>query len=129
MTKQILTEEQAFARTIKEIDFKDTSVSILLSDGATIKQHHDQDCCEYVEITQIDGTISNHIGAVIYSLEEKITTKEDLPPEEQDQYDSATFTFYTLKTSKGYLDWRWTGESNGYYSESVDCIYTQSKEI
>jgi hypothetical protein len=113
-----IEDKDIWLLTIVKIDglYQDSEeVTITFSNGWRIVQNHIQDCCESVRVEQVDGEPSRLIGTVIYGIDEKIT--EDVTPADE----SATATFYTLRTSAGYLDWRWLGESNGYYSERVDC--------
>jgi len=90
------------------------------TDGESYRLYHSQDCCEGVDIESIAGDLSDLVGSPILLAEESTsdTNPEGItPPEYQDSF---TWTFYKFATIKGYVDVRWYGESNGYYSESVD---------
>ena len=110
-------KEKLFMREIVAIEGLEQDsgrVTVRFSDGSYIEQYHIDDCCEYVRVEQVDGDVSKHIGAIATDFVEKSRVAE---ADEVDE--SGTWTFYTLVTTKGYLDWRWLGESNGYYSEDV----------
>lgn len=79
--------------------------------------YHAQDCCEIVSIEDFELD-SDLTGAVLLSAEEVIGENEIGEYDESDC--SSTWTFYKFETSKGGLFVRWLGQSNGYYSESVD---------
>lgn len=89
-------------------------------DGATFELYHGQNCCESVVIESITGDLSDLIGTPILLAEE--AESNDTPSGYKHEYEpeSQTWTFYKLRTIKGSVDIRWLGESNGYYSESVD---------
>jgi hypothetical protein len=77
---------------------------------------HQQDCCETVRINDIVGDLQDLVGEPILVAEE---VKGATEPDEE-HYESYSYTFYKFATRKGYVDVRWLGESNGYYSESVE---------
>lgn len=94
------------------------------TEGERYKLYHDQDCCESVIIDDVVGDLEDLVGNPILKAEEvsnyRPITEEDVRREEESE--SCTWTFYKLATKKGYVDIRWFGESNGYYSEGVDFI-------
>ena len=93
----------------------DDSISFETVDGVKFLMEHMQDCCENVSIESVIGELSDLIGSPILMAEEVSQIDEDAD-------ESATWTFYKLATIKGYVDIRWYGASNGYYSESVDLL-------
>lgn len=88
-----------------------------LKNGKTYKLFHDQDCCESVYVDDITGDPLKLIGDPLVLAEEN-SNKDGLPAPEYP--DSWTWTFYRLATRRNSVVIKWLGESNGYYSESVD---------
>ena len=116
---------ELLGKTITEIKggVGDDRMEIKTSDGCFYVFYHSQDCCESCDIEDIAGDIQDLIGEPLLMAEE-VESREnpaDYKPGEYGQ-DSFTWTFYKLATRKGGVTIRWYGESNGYYSESVDFI-------
>ena len=79
---------------------------------------HSQDCCESVRINDIVGDLQDLVGSPMLQAEEVSgVTPVDF---DEGDHESVTWTFYKFGTRKGWVDVRWLGESNGYYSEGVD---------
>ena len=85
------------------------------SDGTSLKFYHDQDCCEQVYIEDIIGDLNDLLGDITYAEE----VSSDDAPDPEYEYESYTWTFYKFATINGWVDVRWFGTSNGYYSEGV----------
>lgn len=100
-------------------------VTFYCSDGSSLRMYHSQCCCESVSIYELDGDESAAVGVVLSAREDV----SDTPPEgeEKEPYrsDLEQWTFYNLQTSKGFVNIRWFGESNGYYSVNVNCEWKQ----
>ena len=95
-------------------------ISFLFSDGSRMKMYHSQSCCECVDVDDICGDIDDLKNSPLLGAE--MVKSCNFGP--RDSYDSSyTWTFYKFRTQKGYVDIRWYGCSNGYYSEEVDIMY------
>ena len=113
-----LNVSELLGKTI--VDIKQVGVEELYfntSDGDTFKMYHEQDCCEGVYIESVVGDLEDLIGSPLLMAEE-VTERG----ESSEWGDTHTWTFYKFATVKGYVTIRWLGESNGYYSESVDFV-------
>ena len=94
----------------------DEEMVFVAEDGRRFVFAHSQDCCETVNINDIVGDLNDLVGEPLL-LAEEVSDAEGPEPKYAESY---TWTFYKFATRKGYVDVRWLGESNGYYSESVD---------
>jgi len=100
--------------TLQEVSVDDENkvIKFKATCGRTFIMEHVQDCCEHVYVESIVGDLKDLIG-------HEITLAEESSNAQNTEYGHETWTFYKLATIKGYVDIRWCGESNGYYSEEV----------
>ncbi len=103
-------------KTIRAIENRNDEL-IFATDAGMYRMWHSQDCCESVQLEEVVGDLEDLIGSPVLSAEE-VSSEGFAPDRTYD--DSHTWTFYKLATIKGSVTLRWLGESNGYYSESVD---------
>lgn len=125
-------------KTLSKIDNNGDELIFHCESGEMYKMYHESDCCESVSIDDINGDLEDLICTPILMAEEvsnddfenafksKFNKKTDWGTNVDDEGnyepESYTWTFYRLATLKGYVNIRWFGESNGYYSESVSFV-------
>ena len=104
---------------IKGLSEDSEIVGFYIGDKLAFVLTHLQECCESVFIEDVCGDINDIIGSEILMAEEASNNGRGSLSEYDESY---TWTFYKLATIKGYVNIRWYGTSNGYYSESVSLL-------
>jgi hypothetical protein len=117
-------------RTVKAVITSRRRVIIQTTDDLVWTWSHEQDCCEEVWVDSIAGDPHSMVGQVVTVAREVVSDARE--PARWQTFDddaewpaeSQTWTFYTFATIRGHVDVRWCGESNGYYSETVELEVT-----
>ena len=106
---------------LRDVTASGDEFTLTLEDGTVARLFHGPQCCEHVELHDVNGDLADLVGTPIVIAEESSSSEEkpdDWRPDHEP--DSWTWTFYRLGTVKGTVVLRWLGQSNGYYSERVD---------
>ena len=105
-------------KTLVSLEDNGDELVFKTTDGEIYRMYHEQDCCESVRLEDVVGDLQDLVGSEILIAEEV----DGESPADFEAYESHTWTFYKFATRKGYVDLRWLGQSNGYYSESVSFV-------
>ena len=117
--------EPLLGKTVTKIEGaveESKEILFTLENGDIFRMYHEQDCCEDVRVEDVGGDINDLVGNPIL-LAEEVTSEGEL-----ECSDTCTWTWYHFATVKGYVTIRWYGESNGYYSERVNCEWVKKHD-
>lgn len=95
--------------------YQDGDAIVFANENVEFKLEHQQECCEHVYIESVVGDLSDLQDSPILRSEASSNPGENCEG-------TFTWTFHKLATRKGYVDIRFFGESNGYYSEYADLV-------
>jgi hypothetical protein len=99
-----------------DIDKEENQILLTTRSGRRFMVYHEQDCCESVRMVGQDGSFDKLIGKpIIEARDFAVDTGES-----ESDYDSQTTTTLVFRVDDQTVISRWIGDSNGYYSESVD---------
>ena len=118
-------------KTLKQVIVDDEEVRLIVEDyDCMYIMNHTQDCCESVYVQDVCGDVNDIIGSPVLVAEESSSCGPTYEEKADKEYygESYTWTFYKIDTAKGGITIRWLGESNGYYSESVDVYRISARD-
>lgn len=90
------------------------------SDGSIFKMYHYQDCCEWVSVEDISGSLSDLLNTPILFAYCETNSDSNCVESKEYEDDCVLWTFYRFGTVKGTVVIRWYGTSNGYYGVEVN---------
>ena len=99
-----------------------SKVIFTTSDGSKYQMFHEQDCCETVELVEVIGDPLDLLNTPILEA-----SCEEGGRDEKDSLvcgGSHTWSFYNLRTIKGFVVLCWLGWGNGCCFEGVSFVQT-----
>lgn len=93
-------------------------VVFVTSEGERYHMYHERDCCESVQLVDVDGLEGETLDA--NGEEVRVAEVATFDASNVGRDDSETWTFYKLTVGWNTVILRWCGSSNGYYSEGVN---------
>lgn len=115
--------ESLLGKTLVSVEKRSDDMLVFTTNTEEYVLTHIEDCCEHVYIEDIVGELNDLVGMPItYAVESRSDVDVDEYGGEQQ------WTFYKLATMKGWVDIRWNGSSNGYYSISVNFFKSKTNE-
>jgi hypothetical protein len=98
-----------------DIDREENQILLTTRSGRRFMVYHEQDCCESVRMVGQNGSFDKLIGKPIVEARDiAVDTSEEAIDSSQ------TTTTLVFRVDDQTVISRWIGDSNGYYSESVD---------
>jgi hypothetical protein len=107
---------------LTHVDEFDDEILLTCQSGRKIKIFHSQDCCESVGIVDMEGNWKDLIGKIIVDASEEIVDSDNCNIDDLGiaHSESWTRTNVVFRVDGATVISKWVGDSNGYYSESVD---------
>jgi hypothetical protein len=121
-----LNVSEMVGKTVVGIDNLGNELRFHMEDGSYYRMYHFRDCCESVYIEDIAGDLEDLVGSPLVRAEERTSKDFDTNPDVHRDY-AYLWTFYEFATVKGSVTVRWYGESNGYYSVSVNLEHVDGR--
>lgn len=113
---------------VEGLEVESDEVWFRAEDGREWRMYHSQDCCESVRVEEVVGDPEDLVGSPVLFAEESVGGQDEPTPDGKCGSYSWTWTFYTMRTQKGTVSFRWLGESNGYYGEGVDFVRVDNEK-